>query len=186
MGLDMYLTKKTSVKNWSFNKDYNFKVSALNNGVAIPHIKTASISWIKEDFMYWRKANQIHEWFVMNVQEGEDDCREYKVTWEQLKELKDTCKKVVESLEKSGVKTVKVESGGANGVTTYSDKKVFKDTKTADELLPTQSGFFFGSDLYDEWYLEQLEETIKVIEEAEKHEKLFNDLFVTFHYQSSW
>lgn len=36
---------------------------------------------------YWRKANAIHRWFVENVQNGEDDCRDYFVTKEQLTEL---------------------------------------------------------------------------------------------------
>ena len=38
---------------------------------------------------YWRKANQIHAWFVDNVQNGEDDCGEYYVSHEKLKELLD-------------------------------------------------------------------------------------------------
>ena len=37
---------------------------------------------------YWRKANQIHDWFVRNVQSGEDNCRDYHVSREKLEELK--------------------------------------------------------------------------------------------------
>ncbi len=33
---------------------------------------------------YWRKANQIHNWFVKNVQGGVDDCGYYGVTKEKL------------------------------------------------------------------------------------------------------
>ena len=33
-----------------------------------------------ESFGYWRKANQIHKWFVDNVQGGIDDCRPYPVS----------------------------------------------------------------------------------------------------------
>ena len=33
----------------------------------------------------WRKANQIHNWFVQNVQYGEDDCRKYEVDTKALK-----------------------------------------------------------------------------------------------------
>ena len=40
---------------------------------------------------YWRKCNQIHKWFVDNVQKGEDDCGEYYVSHEKLKELLRTC-----------------------------------------------------------------------------------------------
>ena len=40
---------------------------------------------------YWRKCNQIHKWFVDNVQNGEDDCGEYYVPHAKLKELVYTC-----------------------------------------------------------------------------------------------
>ena len=36
---------------------------------------------------YWRKVNAVHKWFVDNVQRGEDDCGEYYVSHEKLKEL---------------------------------------------------------------------------------------------------
>ena len=44
---------------------------------------------------YWRKANQIHKWFVDNVQKGEDDCGEYYVSHEKLKELLTTCRQAL-------------------------------------------------------------------------------------------
>lgn len=41
---------------------------------------------------YWRKANHIHNWFVENVQDGEDDCRYHgEVTKEDLEELLVSC-----------------------------------------------------------------------------------------------
>ena len=36
---------------------------------------------------YWRKANQIHKWFVDNVQGGNDNCGEYYVNQTKLVEL---------------------------------------------------------------------------------------------------
>ena len=44
---------------------------------------------------YWRKANAIHKWFVDNVQNGVDDCGEYKVTKEQLIQLHNACNDVL-------------------------------------------------------------------------------------------
>lgn len=41
---------------------------------------------------YWRKANQIHKWFVDNVQNGSDDCGEYYVSQDKLIELLALCK----------------------------------------------------------------------------------------------
>jgi hypothetical protein len=44
---------------------------------------------------YWRKANQIHAWFVKNVQGGEDNCGEYYVSHEKLKSLLDLVNKAL-------------------------------------------------------------------------------------------
>lgn len=44
---------------------------------------------------YWRKANQIHKWFVDNVQNGEDDCDTYYVSHEKLGELRETCRRAL-------------------------------------------------------------------------------------------
>ena len=64
MGLDMFLIRSKKVKGLSFDKifeDGDF-----------------------EDVGYWRKANQIHNWFVQNVQGGEDDCGIYEVSQAKL------------------------------------------------------------------------------------------------------
>ncbi len=55
------------------------------------------MSEIVEEVMYWRKANHIHGWFVDNVQQGRDECQESYVETDQLKELRDLCKKVLET-----------------------------------------------------------------------------------------
>ena len=45
----------------------------------------------------WRKANQIHNWFVENVQDGIDDCSYHnEVTKEILEELLDICQRVLD------------------------------------------------------------------------------------------
>lgn len=58
-----------------------------------PHMKSA---YITLPIAYWRKQWAIHEWFVRNVQDGQDDCLEYYVHRGQLDELLDTCKKVLD------------------------------------------------------------------------------------------
>jgi hypothetical protein len=102
---------------------------------------------------YWRKANAIHAWFVKNVQEGRDECQESYVSREQLEELVEVCKQVIEK------------------------------PKLSTELLPPQSGFFFGSTEVDEWYLHDLEHTVKTLQKA-LAEPAFNK--GDFYYQSSW
>ena len=61
----MYLSKKTYVKNWDHNpKERHFDIKIRQNDQPYPFIDTNNITYIEEEAMYWRKANQIHAWFV--------------------------------------------------------------------------------------------------------------------------
>ena len=150
MGLDMYLSKKTYVKYWDHNGDNNYDVKVTKAGNPTK-IDPKKVSYIVEEVGYWRKANQIHQWFVDNVQGGVDDCRDAYVERHKLEELLNLCKIV--SIDK--------------------DK--------AEQLLPTASGFFFGGTGYDEWYYDQINDTIQILEEA-----LSDDEADHFEYHSSW
>ena len=87
MGLDMYLSKKTYVKQWDFqNEEEKTKVSVTKNGEPIKEIKSERVSYIQEELMYWRKANQIHGWFVINTNEIIEDVK-YSVTKTDLEVL---------------------------------------------------------------------------------------------------
>lgn len=107
---------------------------------------------------YWRKANQIHNWFVENVQNGVDDCEAYEVTEEDLVDLVDTIESVLKETMRTGV-------------------------SSAAERLPVTKGFFFGNTDYDKYYFEQLlstQETInKVLDTVN-----FDEEYV--YYRSSW
>lgn len=133
---------------------------------------------------YWRKANHIHNWFVNNVQNGEDDCNHYIVTKEQLINLLDVCKKV---LEGSKLVQGKVINGQTlkNGewVNNYEDGLVVEDSSVAEQLLPRTSGFFFGSMQYNEWYIDDIKDTIEYINLALKSTDFENEEVV---YSSSW
>lgn len=162
MGLDMYL-ERCNRKAWGY-KDVDIEDAKENNPALYNKIKPfltirgKYISWesIFEEVGYWRKANAIHKWFVDNVQDGEDDCGCYEVTKEQLEELLDVCIQVRDSSQME---------------------------KTAQELLPTQSGFFFGSTVYDEWYVDDLIDTINILTKALKETDFDNQMVV---YTSSW
>ena len=137
MGLDMYLEKRTDVRHWSFQKDEEqFEVVIKKGGVTYPSIKSDRITNITEELGYWRKANQIHRWFVENVQDGVDNCGEYCVSKADLQSLLDVC------------------------------LAVKLDHSQAEELLPAASGFFFGNTDYDEWYYNDIDHTIVVLKEA--------------------
>lgn len=119
----------------------------------------------------WRKSNMIHKWFVDNVQNGNDDCNDYPVTIDNLKELISVIDEIL------GI-TIKEKI-------VHSLKDGF-DKEKAEELLPTQSGFFFGSTDYDEYYLEDLKRTQKVLKTFLEglNEAKIKDLKIT--YWSSW
>lgn len=106
----------------------------------------------------WWKANAIHKWFVDHVQNGEDDCGTYEVSKEQLEQLLADCKKVLLA---------------------YKGRK----NKVIEDILPTQSGFFFGSTEYDEGYVFDIEHTIEILESALG---MFDLETNQFYYQSSW
>lgn len=130
MGLDMQLTRKVYIG--APYEHNNVKGTIyLTKGKENKEIKInfSKLSSIEEEVMDWRKANQIHGWFVNNVQDGIDDCKEYYVSHQQLKSLRDLCKQVVDNKDK------------------------------AEELLPNTEGFFFGSQNYDEYYFADIQLT---------------------------
>ena len=140
---------------------------------------------IMEQVGYWRKANQIHNWFVEHVQDGEDDCAyHHECTREVLEELLDTCKTVLDSCVMTYGKVHNGDKGTPNGwEPIYEDGKVVIDSSVAEELLPCCDGFFFGGCDYDEYYVNDIVDTIKILE---------NVLAITdfetqaIYYVSSW
>lgn len=156
MGLDMYLTGKRYISK-HFNEGDTERAEAIQK--LFPELEGRAGRWgdaspVKEvqiEAGYWRKANQIHDWFVKNVQGGEDECRPHYVSREQLEELKATC------------------------------LEVLANRGRASELLPTAAGFFFGGTDYDNWYFEDLEQTVRIIDDC-----LALPSSWEFEYRSSW
>lgn len=131
MGLDMYLRAKRllSVGSVSDTKVIDAIVDQGIQGMGdmIPSEITCRA-------MYWRKANHIHQWFVENVQDHDDDCRDYAVGVEQLHDLMDACKAVLADRSKAG------------------------------QILPTTDGFFFGGTEYDQYYFDETQRTLDTLQ----------------------
>ena len=141
---------------------------------------------IAEEVGYWRKANAIHKWFVDNVQDGEDDCEYHEVNKEQLKELLDICKLIKDKckLVKGKIKNGEhLDRETYQWVADYEDGQVVDNPEIAEEYLPTQSGFFFGGTDYDEYYLQDIEETIKILTNVLETTDFDTQMVV---YSSSW
>jgi hypothetical protein len=135
MGLDQYLYRRHYVRNWDHEGNpWHIEISHDGKPVDPAELDVSKIVYVDEQIMQWRKANQIHAWFVRMVQEGTDDCGQYMVEEEQLAHLLDLC------------------------------RQVLADRSLAPSLLPSQSGFFFGGTEYDDWYFKDLEETVAAIE----------------------
>jgi hypothetical protein len=121
-------------------------------GEVFPELGSARVKEITAELMYWRKSNAIHKWFVDNVQDGVDECQE---SWLERKHLEALLAVIDE---------------------------VLADRKKAMELLPPQSGFFFGSKDVDDWYWEDLVRTKAGIEDILSKEWTGWD----FYYRASW
>jgi hypothetical protein len=164
MGLDMYLYKKTYVKQWSHQKPENqFEVVVKKGGKVFKGIQPSRISYVQEQIMYWRKANQIHGWFTSNGTELMEEVS-YRLTLDDLKNLLDTCKQVLDVLNKSKMKTVQVRSGWSGGEEIFTDIETYDCNDEIMDLLPPTQGFFYGSDDISEYYKETVEETIQFLE----------------------
>ena len=162
MGLDMYLSAERYL--WTYPEDGpDAQVSQTIKNM-MPELANTEfkVNCITANVGYWRKANQIHNWFVKNVQNGVDECKPHNVSYDQLIDLRDTCQKVLD------------------------------DNTLAETLLPTDAGFFFGSTDYDEWYFQDVEHTAEVINNVLERlftEKLDDGTVYSkwdIKYQSSW
>jgi hypothetical protein len=171
MGLDMYLSAKRYL--WSDeDKDVSKQVGEIIGVDGDPEKRFNGASLVVKEIsleaMYWRKANAIHGWFVENVQDGDDDCKDYEVDRAQLVELRDLCSKIVNRHE--AMKTM-----------TDDQLEEMEDFDEDELSLEPTEGFFFGSNEKDEWYYQDLKNTVEGLDRvlALPHEYYFT-------YQASW
>lgn len=153
MGLDMYLNKKTYVKRWNHTPEHSVYHITIDREKG-HGIKTERVTFIEEELMYWRKSNHIHKFFVDQCGGGEDNCQEMYVDIETIENLIGRLKKVVKA----------------------------KDDKVSTDLLPTESGCFFGSTEYDEYYYEDCETTLNELSDLVDSGDVDGDLY----YRASW
>lgn len=156
MGLDMYLYAKQFVASSSYSKEEDCKkvksIARLMKGTKFLKKDALQFAEVKLQIAYWRETNQIHKYFVNRCGNGKDECQDIYVPQDALVDLLWRC------------------------------ETVLKDKDRAEELLPAQSGFFFGSVDYDEWYYKNLEDTIPVLQ------KILKDASEDweFEYKASW
>ena len=143
MGLDQYLSAKKYVSKWNYTKNYDDKTVTQEFQDLLPmdapditrYGEFAGIS-VEYPVGYWRKANAIHRFFVANVGEEVDDCRQMWVDRDTIVDLRSRCLDVLKA---------------------DNMEEMAKEVE-----LETTSGFFFGSTDYDEWYQQDLERTVEI------------------------
>lgn len=153
----MFLKKKTYIGNQY--KDPNDMIEIkipLNKQLQVlekrfENIKKEKISEITETIGQWRKAQTIHNWFVNNIQGGEDDCREYIVDSYNLEKLLKIC------------------------------ENVKKNPKMAHKFLKVDNYTKFDETIYDQYYFQDIEDTIKILKEA-----IIEAQNADIYYSSSW
>jgi hypothetical protein len=190
MGLDMYL-EKCDRRAWGF-RNVDISDAKENNPKLYEEIKPYIHQrgkypfWesLFEEVGYWRKANAIHKWFVDNVQDGDDDCGYYEVTKEQLEELLNICNTIK---DKTQIESGWVKNGERfeNGMwcPIYEEGEVMVNPEIAEDLLPTQEGFFFGGTDYDQYYMDDIESTIDILTKVHETTDFDMEMIV---YTSSW
>jgi hypothetical protein len=140
MGLDMTLQCRKNIYGmYDFIGADNGTIDIYKDGEKLD-IPFEKIHYIILECASWRKAYHIHRWFVQNVQEDDDDCGEYFVPIEKLKELLETCK------------------------TVYKEK----NHVLSDAILPKKNSDFVGNTEYDEYYYNEVKYTIEILEEIIK------------------
>ena len=192
-----FLNRPEKYKSSTFETWYNGDMSKVREDKidkVIANIHTCYSSWdtekeygytdVSDGVAYWRKANAIHNWIIENCADGVDECQIIELTKENLESLLDAAKTVK--------KNSKLVNGTVNNGYTFEngkevpyiqEGKVIEDPSVAIELLPTTSGFFFGSTDYDEWYLEDIKSTIEQITKILKTTD-FDTEYVSYH--ASW
>lgn len=115
-----------------------------------------NIIYDDESVLYWRKCNQIHQWFD-NLVGGVENCGNYPVTIDDLKQLRNDCQRVLDN------------------------------HALAEEVLPVMSGFYFGSYEYDEWYFMDLKNTVDDLNKfLDLNEPLDNSTKDEYYYHAWW
>lgn len=148
MGLDQYLNVSRSESNWNFEVDERGENDKYNKIIDIMGLDKARLERhpsIKIEYtaVYWRKANQIHGWFVNTIADGVDECQEMYVSRDALVILHNTCKELLDA-----------KAEGKDNV-----------DELAMELLPPMGGFFFGTYEIDQWYWGDIQHTYDSITE---------------------
>ena len=149
MGLDMYLHARKYVEKLDWKKLHN-DISLETNSPEVIFdkfntvVEAADLADMATDIYgayvtvtagYWRKANQIHGWFVRNVQNNVDDCGEYYVSHEKLESLRSVCSHALRDKRINALMPTEGFFFGGTDVDQYYWDEVKRTIKVIDKIL---------------------------------------------------
>lgn len=187
---EYYADKELAKTNgWNFDfslTDWNIPESMTKEKIKPLQNTYSKYYTIFEQIADWSKANQIHAWFVNNIQNEIDDCSYYFVTKDNLLDLKKICEKVLKlnpyTLDKdSYLLYYSANNLIEKGIIT---KEQYAKLETElNKILPTKEGLFFGPTDYALSYFLNVKETLKMLTKILDNADFENEIYL---YNSSW
>lgn len=164
MGLDMYL--------YGIHKKQKENIGEPSNG-----------NW--EQCCYWRKANQIHSWFDQHFIKGRNPWGFYEVEEKDIQGLLLICKLLKKIKENPDEEISWIDTKWFKYLNRDSEEKNEWKTDCADMIAyailpPDNSGCCFGFGTVDEWYWNQIDNTIEQLTKALKQN------YDCYFYTASW
>ena len=143
MGLDMYFyARKTTYKShakWNKSEvdetNYPEDLKVFADYIYDCNFKSVDIETYYQ-IGYFRKFNALHSYIVKNFAGGRDNCQNIFLSKGNVEQIKAALDEALEA---------------------GTEEK-------AKDVLPTQSGFFFGSTTYDDFYFEDVKEATDLMQ----------------------
>lgn len=168
---DYYAEKELAKTNgWKFDfslsKDWGVPETMTKEKIKPLQNLYSKQSTIFETVASLEKANQIHAWFVNNVQNGVDNNSYYFVTEDDFLELKEICEKVLELNPYNLNKDSYLLYYSANNLIEkgiITKEQYAKLESELNKILPTKEGFFFGPIDYALSYFLNVKNTLEML-----------------------
>lgn len=146
-------------------------------------VEASSGNW--EQCCYWRKANQIHSWFDQHFIKGRNPWGFYEVEEKDIQGLLLICKLLKKIKENPDKEISWIDTKWFEYLNRDSEEKNGWDTDCADMIAyailpPDNLGCCFGSGTVDEWYWDQIDNTIEQLIKALKQN------YDCYFYTASW
>ena len=155
----MYLYRKEYVSTFAWNQDERAVKEANLYSVIANHFNVdpnteGGIGVGIDICVAYWRKANAIHGWFVNLDGGKDECQPIYVSLDKLKELRELANSVVLTPAMAG------------------------------DILPPQEGFFFGTSDIDEWYINDMKNTVEMLDKIIS--SVSPDEYPTFFYQASW